>query len=88
MKVEAAMFVRLRRLAPVLDDLLSAGEVEHADQAVGLESLAQLCSQLFDAYHCQHPREIAQARLDAFESQRRTSSEPTRSSGYSTSGSC
>jgi hypothetical protein len=69
MKVEAAMFVRLRRLAPVLDDMLSAGEVEHADQAVGLESLGQLCSQLFDAYHCQHPREIAQARLDAPESQ-------------------
>jgi hypothetical protein len=69
MKLEAAMFVRLRRLAPVLDDMLSAGEVEHADQAVGLESLAQLCSQLFDAYRCQHPREIAQARLDAPESQ-------------------
>jgi hypothetical protein len=69
MKVEAAMFVRLRRLAPVLDDMLSAGEVEHADQAVGLESLAQLCSQLFDAYHHQFPVEIAQARADAFESQ-------------------
>ena len=69
MKVEATMFGRLRRLAPILDDMLRAGEVEHADQAVGLESLAQLCSQLFDAYHCQHPREIAEARLDAFESQ-------------------
>jgi hypothetical protein len=68
-KVEATMFGRLRRLAPILDDMLRAGEVEHADQAVGLESLAQLCSQLFDAYHCQHPREIAEARLDAFESQ-------------------
>jgi hypothetical protein len=68
MKLEAAMFVRLRRLAPVLDDMLSAGEVEHADQAVGLESLAQLCSQLFDAYHDHFPVEIAQARADAFES--------------------
>jgi hypothetical protein len=63
MKVEAAMFVRLRRLTPVLDDVLSAGE------AVDLESLAQLCSQLFDAYHCQHPGEIAQARADTFEPQ-------------------
>ncbi|MEW9585223.1 hypothetical protein [Paraburkholderia sp. DGU8] len=69
MKLDAAMFVRLRRLAPLLDDVLNAGEVEHADQAAGLASLAQLCSELFDAYHCQHPREIAQARLDAFESQ-------------------
>jgi hypothetical protein len=49
--------------------MLSAGEVEHADQAVGLESLAQLCSQLFDAYHDHFPVEIAQARADAFESQ-------------------
>jgi hypothetical protein len=69
MKLDAAMFVRLRRLAPLLDDVLNAGEVEHADQAAGLASLAQLCSELFDAYHCQHPREIAQARLDAPESQ-------------------
>jgi hypothetical protein len=69
MKLETTTFVRLRRLAPVLDDVLNAGEVEHADQAVGLESLAQLCSQLFDAYRCQHPREIAQVRLDALESQ-------------------
>jgi hypothetical protein len=69
MKLEAATFVRLRRLAPVLDDVLNAGEVEHADQAVDLASLAQLCSQLFDAYHYEHPGEIAQARLDALESQ-------------------
>jgi hypothetical protein len=69
MKLDAAMFVRLRRLAPLLDDVLNAGEVEHADHAARLASLAQLCSELFDAYHCQHPREIAQARLDAFESQ-------------------
>ena len=69
MKLEAATFARLRRLAPVLDDVLNAGEVEHADQAVGLASLAQLCSQLFDAYHCHHPGDIAQARLDALEPQ-------------------
>ena len=69
MKLDAATFMRLRRLAPVLDDVLNAGEVEHADQAVDLASLAQLCSQLFDEYHCQHPDEIAQVRLDALESQ-------------------
>ncbi len=69
MKLEAATFVRLRRLAPVLDDILNAREVEHADQAVDLASLAQQCSQLSDAYHDQHPDEIAQARLDALESQ-------------------
>ena len=69
MKLDAVTFVRLRRLAPVLDDVLNAGEVEHADQAVNLASLAQLCSQLFDAYHHQHPGEIARAQLDALESQ-------------------
>ncbi|HEV7834629.1 MAG TPA: hypothetical protein VGP09_14790 [Caballeronia sp.] len=68
MKLDAATFVRLRRLAPLLDDVLNAGEVEHADQAVDLASLAQLCSQLFDMYHCEHPGEIAQVRLDAIES--------------------
>jgi hypothetical protein len=60
-KVEAAMFVRLRRLATVLDDVLNAGEVEHADQAASLASLAQVCSQLFDAYHFRHRGEVAQA---------------------------
>ena len=69
MKLDTVTFARLRRLAPVLDDVLNAGEVEHADQAVNLASLAQLCSQLFDAYHFQHPDEIAQVRLDALESQ-------------------
>jgi len=62
MKLETATFVRLRRLAPVLDDVLNAGEVEHADQAMGFASLAQLCAQLFDAYHCQQPGEIAQVQ--------------------------
>jgi len=68
MKLDDATFRRLRRLAPVLDDVLNAGEVEHADQAVDLSSLAQLCSQLFDAYRDQHPGEIAGPRLDAVES--------------------
>jgi hypothetical protein len=36
MKLDAATFLRLRRLAPVLDEVLNAGEVEHADQAVNL----------------------------------------------------
>ncbi|MEW9585233.1 hypothetical protein [Paraburkholderia sp. DGU8] len=65
MKLDAAMFVRLRRLAPVLDDVLNAGQVEHADPAAGLASLAQLS----DAYNRHHPDEIAQARADALESQ-------------------
>ncbi|MGF6244787.1 MULTISPECIES: hypothetical protein [Paraburkholderia] len=65
MKLESAKFLQLRRLAPVLDDVLSAGEVEYAEQALGLALLAQLCLQLFDAYQRQYPDEIAQARLDA-----------------------
>jgi hypothetical protein len=69
MKLDDATFRQLRRLAPVIDDVLNAREVEHADQAVGLDSIAQLCSQLFDAYHDQYPVEIAQARADAVESQ-------------------
>ncbi|MGF6931930.1 hypothetical protein OKW41_001069 [Paraburkholderia sp. UCT70] len=69
MRFDAATFRQLRPLAPVHDDVLNAGEVEHADQAVILLALAQLCSQLFGAYHCQYPAETAQARLDAVESQ-------------------
>ena len=69
MKLDDATFRLLRRLAPVLDDVLNAGEVEHADQAVDLSSLAQLCSQLFDAYRDHHRGEIAEVRLDALESQ-------------------
>ncbi len=69
MKLDDATFRQLRRLAPVIDDVLNAREVEHADQAVGLDSIAQLCSQLFDAYHDQYPVEIALARADAVESQ-------------------
>jgi hypothetical protein len=67
MKLDAATFMQLRRLAPVLDDVLNAREVEHADQAMDLALLAQLCSQLFDTY-CQNPGEIKEARLDALES--------------------
>jgi len=49
MKLQTATFVRLRRLAPVLDDVLNAGEVEHADQVMGfallrLPSYAHSCS--------------------------------------------
>jgi hypothetical protein len=69
MKLDAATFLLLRRLAPVLDEVLNAGEVEHADQAVNLASRNQLCQQLFDAHHDQRPGEIAQAQLDALESQ-------------------
>jgi hypothetical protein len=53
MKLDDATFRRLRRLAPVLDDVLNAGEVEQADQAMDLAALAQLCSQLVDTYHDQ-----------------------------------
>jgi hypothetical protein len=69
MKLDDATFRRLRRLAPVLDDVLNAGEVEHACQAMDLASLAQLCSQMVDAYHDQHPLELAQAQAEAGESQ-------------------
>jgi hypothetical protein len=68
MKLDSATFRQLRRLAPILDDLLNAQEIEHADQAMNLAALSALCSQLFDAYHHLHPQEIEQARLDALES--------------------
>jgi hypothetical protein len=68
MQLDSETFARLRRLAPVLDDVLSAREVEHADQAVDLQSLADLCSQLFGAYERLHSLAIARARRDAWES--------------------
>jgi hypothetical protein len=68
MKVDVATFRQLRRLAPVLDDVLNAGEVEYADQAVHLVELAALCSQLFDAYRHLHPTETAEACLSSTES--------------------
>lgn len=68
MKLDSATFQQLRRLAPILDDVLNAKEIEYADQAINLAELATLCSQLFDAYQCLHPQEIEQARLDALES--------------------
>jgi hypothetical protein len=65
MKLDDATFRQLRRLAPVLDDLLNAGEVEHAGQAVQLAELAQLCSQLSDAYQRHCPDETTQTHHDA-----------------------
>lgn len=65
MELDLETFRRLRRLAPVLDDILNAREVVHAGQAVNLADLARLCSQLFDAYHCQHPDATERARLEA-----------------------
>ncbi|HTI18036.1 MAG TPA: hypothetical protein VL598_10260 [Trinickia sp.] len=64
MKLDSATFRQLRRLAPVLDDVLNANEIEYADQAVNLAALATLCAELFDAYQCLHPQAIEQARLD------------------------
>ncbi|WP_166799483.1 hypothetical protein [Paraburkholderia dipogonis] len=55
MRLDDATFRQLRRLAPVLEDILRAGEVEHAHQAANLAALAQLCSQLFDAYQANSP---------------------------------
>jgi hypothetical protein len=55
LKLEAATFARLRRLAPVLDYVLNAGEVEPANQAAGLPSLAPLRSRLeADRYVISH----------------------------------
>jgi hypothetical protein len=68
MELDTTTFRQLRRLAPVLDDILSAGEVEHADQAVNLAALAQLCLRLSNVYHRVHPDEKVQASLDALES--------------------
>ncbi|MBC8752541.1 MULTISPECIES: hypothetical protein [Paraburkholderia] len=67
MELDLETFRQLRRLAPVLDDILTAKEVDHPDQALNLADLAEVCSRLFDAYHCTHPDEIARARLDALE---------------------
>jgi hypothetical protein len=65
MKLEIAVFRELRRLAPVLDDVLNAGEVEHADQAANLAALAALCSRLFDAYRHYDPNDTEGAHLGA-----------------------
>jgi hypothetical protein len=50
MKLDAFAYQQLRRLAPSLDDILSAGEVEHVDQAANLAALATLCAELFDSF--------------------------------------
>ncbi|MEX3936312.1 hypothetical protein AB4Y32_31770 [Paraburkholderia phymatum] len=63
MKLDIETFRQLRHLAPVIDDVLNAGEVEHADQALNLAALSQLCLELFDAYRSIH-REEAQAGPD------------------------
>lgn len=64
MKLDATTFRQLRRLAPVLDDVLNAGEVEYSHQAVNLAALAALCSQLFQAYELRKPVGMEQARVD------------------------
>ncbi|MCG5078665.1 hypothetical protein [Paraburkholderia tagetis] len=69
MKLDEETFRRLRRLAPVLDDILNAGEVEHVDQAVNLAALAQLCSTLSDTYYFSHPDDSTQASVDGDEPQ-------------------
>ncbi|MGF6776909.1 hypothetical protein [Paraburkholderia sp. GAS334] len=65
MKLDATTFRQLRRLAPVLDDVLNAGEVEYPHQAVNLAALAALCSQLFQTYELRKPVGMEQARVDA-----------------------
>ncbi|QCP50293.1 hypothetical protein FAZ95_14610 [Trinickia violacea] len=69
MKLDASTFRRLRRLTPILDDILNAGEVEYVGQAVSLTALATLCSELFEAYEREYPDEVTQARIDSLESQ-------------------
>jgi hypothetical protein len=64
MKLDAAAFRQLRRLAPSLEDILGAGEVEHVDQAVNLAALATLCAELFNSYCSLYPHDTKQARLD------------------------
>jgi hypothetical protein len=64
MKPDAIAFRQLRRLAPSLDDILGAGEVEHVDQAVNLAALATLCAELFNSYRSLYPDDTKQARLD------------------------
>lgn len=64
MKLDATTFRQLRLLAPVLDDVLNAGEVEYAHQAVHLAALAALCSELFHAYEFRRPVGTKQARVD------------------------
>ncbi|WP_322063218.1 hypothetical protein [Paraburkholderia sp. J63] len=70
MKLDEETFRRLRRLAPVLDDILNAGELEHVDQAVNLAALARICSTLSDTYYSMHPDESAQASVDGDEPQK------------------
>ncbi|MBC8737325.1 hypothetical protein F6X40_10975 [Paraburkholderia sp. UCT31] len=55
MKLEPTTFAQLRRLAPTLDDLLHAGEVEHEGQARCLLALSELCAELHTAYTATAP---------------------------------
>lgn len=61
MKLDTAAFRKLRRLAPILDDILGAGEVEHVHHATSLAALALLCGEIFRAYHSLHPDDKKQA---------------------------
>ncbi|WOD13660.1 hypothetical protein [Paraburkholderia kirstenboschensis] len=64
MKLDATTFRQLRLLVPVLDDVLSAGEVEYSHQAVNLAVLAALCAQLSQAYEFHHPVGMEPAHVD------------------------
>jgi hypothetical protein len=61
MKLDTVIFRQLRRLAPTLEDILSSGEIEHADQALNLASLSTLCSQLSSTYQHLHLDDTDQA---------------------------
>jgi hypothetical protein len=63
MKVEAVVFRQLRRLAPVLDDILNAGELEYSDQAANLAALANVCSLLSQEYARRHPDDTEPYRV-------------------------
>ncbi|MEM5317127.1 hypothetical protein [Paraburkholderia sp. JHI869] len=62
MKLKVDTLRQLRRLAPVLDDILTTGEVGYAHHAENLALLATLCSDLYNVYRRLHPDEMDQAR--------------------------
>ncbi|MFP3643053.1 hypothetical protein [Paraburkholderia sp. SIMBA_054] len=61
-KARQVTFRQLRRLAPVLDDVLGAGEGEHADLAVGLA--AENCSTRITACTRTRLRKLASTPLN------------------------
>ena len=65
MKLEPKVFTQLRMLAPFLDDVLSARELEDAEQALKLAALAHVCSMLCESYSKLHPDDAALARSEA-----------------------